>query len=121
VKYLCLCYYDPAKLAALAPEQLAEIGPNCKPHDEVLNATGKVVALGSLVSPEQWRTIRPVNGSPVVSQGPLSDAPQTAGAFFVVDADSIDEATAVASKHPAANYGDHVGMAVEVRECASYD
>jgi hypothetical protein len=121
MKYLCLCYYDTAKLAALSPEQLAEIGPNCKPHDEVLKATGKVVVHASLVSPEQWKTIRPVNGAPIVSPGPLSEATQTAGAFFIVDANSVDEAVEVASKHAAANYGDHVGMAVEVRECASYD
>ena len=121
MKYLCLCYYDTEKFSRLSPEQLAEIGPACRPHDAILRATGKVVVQGSLAEPEDWKTIRPVNGTPVVSNGPLSDATQRAGAFIIVEADTIDEATAVASKHAAANYGDHVGMAVEVRQCESFD
>jgi hypothetical protein len=58
---------------------------------------------------------------PVVSDGPLSAAPQLASAFFIIDADSIDEATAIVSNHAGANYGEHVGMAVEVRQCESYE
>ncbi len=62
-----------------------------------------------------------VTGTPVVTDGPLLDAAQLAGAFIIVEADTIDEATTVASKHAAANYGEHVGMAVEVRACESFD
>src|SRR5438093_1493037 len=108
MKYLCLCYYDTEKLAKLLPQELAEIGPNCHPYDAILSATGKVVASGSLAMPEAWKTIQPFNRKPVVSDGPLSSAPQLAGAFFIIDADNIDEATAVASNHAAANYGEHV-------------
>ena len=121
MKYLCLCYYDTEKFAQLSQEERDAIGPACRPHDAILRATGKVVVQGSLAEPQDWKTIRPVNGTPVVSDGPLSDAAQLAGAFIIVEADTIDEATAVASKHAAANYGEHVGMAVEVRQCESLD
>ena len=57
----------------------------------------------------------------MVSDGPLLDVLQLAGAFIIIEADTIDEATAVASKHAAANYGEHIGMAVEVRQCESFD
>jgi len=120
-KYLCLCYYDAEKEAQLSQEELEAIGPACKPHDAALRATGKVVVQGSLAPYQEWKTIRPVNGTPVVSDGPLLNIPQLAGAFLIVDADTIDEATAVASKHAAANYGEHIGMAVEVRQCESFD
>jgi hypothetical protein len=121
MKYLCLCYYDAEKEAQLSQEELEAIGPACKPHDAALRATGKVVVQGSLAPYHEWKTIRPVNGTPVVSDGPLLNIPQLAGAFLIVDADTIDEATAVASKHAAANYGEHIGMAVEVRQCESFD
>lgn len=121
MKYLCLCYYDYAKTAQLSQEQLEEIGPNCKPHDAILLATGKVVVQGSLAPYEEWKTIRPINGAPVVSDGPLLDVTQIAGAFIIIEADTIEEATEAASKHAAANYGDHIGMAVEVRRCESFD
>lgn len=121
MKYLCLCYYDTAKEAQLSQEQLEAIGPACKPHDAILRATGKVVVQGSLAPYQEWKTIRPVNGAPVVSAGPLLDVTQLAGAFMIIEADTIEEATAVASKHAAANYGEHIGMAVEVRRCESFD
>jgi len=39
---------------------------------------------------------------------------------MIVEVDTIDETTTVASKN-AANYGEHIGMAVEVRQCESFD
>ena len=55
MKYLCLCYYDAEKEARLSQEELAAIGPACKPHDAALRATGKVVVQGSL-APYQERS-----------------------------------------------------------------
>lgn len=121
MRYLCLCYYDTEKFSRLSPDELAEVGPNCKPHDANLLATGKVIASGSLAEPEDFRTIRPVNRQPSVSEGPLINIPEQVGAFFIVDANDIDEAIQVASKHAAANYGDHIGFAVEVRPCVSFE
>jgi hypothetical protein len=121
VKYLCLCYYDTATFASLSQEELEAIGPECKPHDAALRATGKVMAQGSFSLPHQWRTLRPVHRKPVAADGPLSNAPQQAGAFFIVEAHNIDDATAVASKHAAANYGEHLGFAVEVRPCEMFE
>jgi hypothetical protein len=121
MKYLCLCYYDTEKFASLDPDELETVGPACRPYDALLKDTGKVISSGSLASLQDWRTIRPVNRQPVVTDGPLSRAAQQAGAFFIVEADDIDEATAVASNHAAANYGEHLGFAVEVRPCDSFE
>jgi hypothetical protein len=121
MKYLCLCYYDTEKFATLSQEEIEAIGPACKPYDAALRATEKVISSGSLALPQAWKTVRPLNRKPAVSDGPLSNAPQQAGAFFIVEAASIDEATSVASNHAAANYGDHIGFAVEVRECESFE
>ena len=79
MKYLCLCYYDTEKFTKLSQPELEAIGPECKPHDAVLRATGKVIADGSLTLPQDWKTVRPVNRKPVVTDGPLSNAPQQAG------------------------------------------
>jgi hypothetical protein len=38
-------------------------------------------------------------------------------AFFIIEADSVDEAQKVASKHAASNYGVRIGFAVEIRGC----
>lgn len=54
-------------------------------------------------------------------QGPYLEGSRQAGAFFLIDADSIEEAELVASKHAAANYGEHIGFAVEVRGCELFE
>lgn len=48
MKYVCFCYYDTEKFAALSQAELEAIGRECPPHDAALRATGKVVAQGSL-------------------------------------------------------------------------
>jgi hypothetical protein len=45
----------------------------------------------------------------------------SSGALFVVEADTVDEAQSVASKHAAANFGEHLGFAVEVRRSDTYE
>ena len=121
MKFLCLCYYDTAAFAKARPEELAKIEPACKPHDARLKATGKVALVGSLAFPEKWSSIAPKNGKPRHRPGPYTDATRQAGAFFIVEARDMEEAKEVASKHPAANFGEELGFAVEVRPCELYE
>jgi hypothetical protein len=121
MKFLCLCYYDTAAFARLSAEEAAKIEPACKPHDARLKATGKVKVVGSLAWPEQWSSFVPKNGKPEHRAGAYTDGTRQAGAFFIVEAKDIEEAKAVASKHPAANFGEELGFAVEVRPCELYE
>jgi hypothetical protein len=121
MKFICFCYYDIHKFAALTPQQLAEVGPACHPHDAVLHDTGKVRVHASLSDPDTWKSIRPSQAGPQVSSGPFVNIGPQVGAFFILEADNMDEAVAAASAHAAANYGEHIGFGVEVRLCDSYD
>jgi hypothetical protein len=113
MKYICFCYYDAAKFSALTEAQIAEIGPNCRPHDETLRATGKIDLVASFSDPVTWQ--------PQVSSGPYLPVTEQAGALFILEAENMEEALQIASKHPAANYGEHVGFGIEVRECDVFD
>jgi len=115
--YLCLCWYDVDAFRALSPEEAAKIGPACAPHDAALNATGQVRATGSLAMPDAWVHFVPRNGAPELHPGPFIDGPRQAGAFLLVEADSDEEAQRVASKHATANFGEHLGFAIDVRRC----
>ena len=125
MKYLCLGYYDPEKLVGLSPEQMEEIRRECAPHDAALNRSGKLVVVASL-SERTPVVIRPRRGrpgsglGPSVSDGPYSEAKELIGSFFIVEADDMDEAVRVASLHPAANWGEHLGWAIEVRPIEFY-
>ncbi len=117
MKFLCLRYYNAQNFKDLTPEQLQDIHVNCTPHDKQMWATGKVVAVGSMSMPEQWKHAVPQDGQPAVADGAYVKGDDLAGAFVIVEAENMEEAAAVAFKHPAANYGEHLGFAVEVRPC----
>ena len=121
MKYLCLCYYDTDAFARLSPAEAEKIGPACRPHDANLKATGKLVVQGSLSDPDKWSHFVPKNGKPQAAAGPYTPGGRQAGAFFVIEAGTPEEAQQVASKHAAANFGEHLGFAVEVRGCEMYE
>jgi len=115
MKFLCLCHYEPARFAALSQSDRQALGGLCRPHDEALRASGHLVMVGSLGEPASSRTLRPGNGGPSVSDGPYAPSDEPVGAFFIIEAEDMDEAVSVASKHPGAHLGEYFGGGIEVR------
>ena len=56
-------------------------------------------------------TVRVADGSTLTTDGPFAETKEGLGGFFLLEADNLDEATAVAARVPAAR----MGGAVEVR------
>jgi hypothetical protein len=110
-----LCYYDQKKFDALSKSDLEAVGPACRPHDEALRNSGRLILVGSLALPPSSRTVRPVNGRPSVTDGPYADTNEPLGAFFMIEAENMDDAVEVASKHPGAHLGKYFGGGIEVR------
>lgn len=115
MKYLCLAYYDEARFAELAPESLAALVAQCPPHDAALRATGRLILQGSLGLPGAGACIRPVKGKPSMTDGPFMETKEQIGGVFILEAGSLAEAVALASRHPAAHLGETVGWGIEVR------
>ena len=115
MRYLCLCYYDQKKFDALSTSDLEAIGPACRPHDEALRNSGRLIVVGSLALPGGSRTLRPGSGRPSVSDGAFAPTDEPLGAFFIIEAEDMDEAVEVASKHPGAHLGAYFGGGIEVR------
>jgi len=121
MKYLCLAYYDLEKFQALPQAEMDAIVKECRSHDEALRQTGKVTVTASLSMPQEWKSIRPENGRPVVTDGPYAEAKELVGAFFIVEAKDMSEAVEVASMHPAAHLGESVGWGIDVRACDFFE
>ena len=66
--------------------------------------------------PENATTVRVENGSTVTTEGPYLDVKGAVGGFYVVEAEDLDAAVAIAARIPQAR----MGGAVEVRPCAKY-
>src|SRR5262245_20941022 len=95
---------------------MAEFGRICPPRDQQLRETGRKVADGSLAMPHDAKVIRPgADGRPVISNGPYVSTPEPLGAFFIVEAETLDEAAEIASLHPGAHLGHVIAGGIEVR------
>jgi len=115
MKYLCLAYYNQKKFDALSKPELEGITGQCGPHDEALRHSGHVLASGSLQSADSAIAVRPRNGKVAITDGPFTETKEQVGGFFIIEAQDLNEAIEIASKHPAAHLGEQVGWGIEVR------
>ncbi len=101
-KYLCVCYYSEAAFKTMTPEDGKKLGEFCAPYDAKLKASGKVKLIGSLGMQDQTKVIKG-GETPEVVAGPYVRTENPMGAFFIVEAESIEEATEIAKLHPGAH------------------
>jgi hypothetical protein len=109
MKYLLQIYSDTAR------EEFEEM-----PADEQQAIVGEYLALrespgfidGNQLQPvETATTVRVENGETLLTDGPFVDAKEHLGGYFLVEADDLDGALAIAARIPAAR----MGGAIEVR------
>ena len=82
----------------------------------------KVFVSGEGLKPSSQRVhIAYKNGKRTMTDGPFTEAKEIVGAFFIVEAKNMDEAIEIASKHPAAHLGAHVGWGIDVRACEFFE
>jgi hypothetical protein len=70
----------------------------------------EVVAGAELQETTSATTVRVRNGDRTVTDGPYAEVKEALGGFFILEADSIDDACKLAAEIPAAEHG-----AIEVR------
>lgn len=112
MKYLCLACGDAAAWEELSEDEQQSMVEACRVHDKELASDERVGMYVGLL--DGGRLIRRRNGERVVTDGPFIESKEIGG-VFVVEADDIDEATELASKHPGARMGEKLGWYVVVR------
>jgi hypothetical protein len=75
-----------------------------------LRASGELVGGEALADPSQTRLIRPRDGVPVVTDGPLTEAKEHFAGYLIVDCETPERAAEIASRWPNARFG-----ALEIR------
>jgi hypothetical protein len=95
--------------------EVAALVEKCRTHDEALRNSGHLLMVASLAPPRTATSVRPRNGVPTVTDGPYAETKEQIGAFLIIEAANLDEATRVASLHPTAHLGEQAGWGIEVR------
>jgi hypothetical protein len=93
------------------PDTSGEAGPSIDEWFEEINAKGQWV-LGERLRPvADARLVRVRNGEVLVTDAAFTESKEWIAGFDVLECDSMDEAIAIASRHPMAREG-----RIEVRE-----
>jgi hypothetical protein len=99
-QYLLLIYEQEARWARAAPEDWDKV---LKDHDAFKAANGAYLRGGKPLLPTSAAaTVRASeDGEPVVTDGPFAETKEALGGYYLIEADSLDEALAVAKQVPA--------------------
>ncbi len=108
MQYLLLIYEDEKRWANLnSPELQSELGAYRAFGQEFAGA----IKGGNALQPTGTaRTVRVRDGKPLITDGPFAETKEQLGGYYLIEADSPDQAATIAAKIPGARFG-----SVEVR------
>ena len=107
MKYMLLIYADERALSE--PERAACYAESTQLAND-LHSSGQYLAASPLQPTAVAASVRVREGKPVVTDGPFAETKEQLGGYFLVDADTRDQAIAIAARIPMARKG-----TVEVR------
>jgi hypothetical protein len=105
MQYILLIYGDEKLWEARTEEQLQELYAGYGKLNEELRAQGKLAAGDELAPTATATTVQVKDGETIVSDGPFADTKEVLCGYYLVEAESLDEAIEWASKIPDARDG----------------
>ena len=118
MKYMILTYasqqdYDgmagkPGDHPAWSGEDFGAMGAFMQSFNAELVDSGELVETRGLNAPVHTRRVRLQNGVPVVTDGPYAEAQEVLAGYWIVDCESFDRATEIASKLSSCPAPEHV-------------
>jgi hypothetical protein len=85
--------------------QLEELISGHKDFIRHIVTAGKYRASNALESPSRAKLVRVREGKTLTTDGPFAETKEQLGGFYLIDANDLDEATALAARIPSARYG----------------
>jgi hypothetical protein len=110
MKYMLMIYDNPDTREILFGPDGVTMSAEMDALIAEITASGELIGGEALADPTQARTIRPVAGTPVVTDGPFMEAKEHFAGYLIVDCESLERAVDIASRWPNAQIG-----AMEVR------
>jgi hypothetical protein len=110
MRYLCLIYNDEKTLAAMPKAEYETFAAGHMAVDEELQKSRHYIASEALQSVRTATTVRIRNDKLSTTDGPFAETKEQLGGFFLIEAETLDEAIGVAARIPSARTG-----SIEVR------
>jgi hypothetical protein len=116
MKYMLLCYDDERAWENAGEAVLQAAMDEAIGMAKKLKAQGKCQTAAPLHSASVATSVQVRDGKRLVTDGPFAETREQLGGFYLLDVDSLDEAIAIAEKHPGQRFG-----GVEVRPILEID
>lgn len=105
MKFICLGYADMSKFAKMSEAELKAAMDECFDYDDVLRAGGHFAGGEALQDPTKAITLRYVDGKIQATDGPFAETKEQLGGILILEADSMEHAVELMSKHPGVRTG----------------
>lgn len=102
MRYMLLVYHDEQ---ALTSEEYEKCYVESAELARDLSANGRYVAASPLQSVSTATSVRVRSGERLVTDGPFAETHEQLGGFYLIEADSLDEAVEIAERIPVARIG----------------
>lgn len=110
MQYLTLIHIDPSLLAELPDNEYDRLMRGCFEKADALRQDGYLHGSQQLENPDTAKTLRVRDGISRVTDGPFAETREFLAGFNLIEADSMDQAMAIARQFPWARFG-----SIEVR------
>jgi len=105
MQYLLLIYGSEGEWEKVTPTQEAAIHQEYRQLIQELLGKGKFLGGSQLKRTAMATTVRVRDGKRLVTDGPFAETKEQLGGYFLVDANDLDEALAIAARIPSARTG----------------
>ena len=110
MQFRLLVYTDADRLDALPADEFDRLMRGCFEKADGLRTEGRLLASQQLEPPTVARTVRVRDGAMRVIDGPFAETKEVLAGFNLVEADSLEQAVAIAQQVPWSRFG-----SIEVR------
>ncbi len=105
MRYMLLCYDDGEAWEKKGEAALRAAMAEAVQLTHELDAKGQYLIASPLQPVSTATSVRVRNGKPLVTDGPFAETREHLGGFYLIEAKDLDEAIAIAARHPGAPLG----------------
>lgn len=117
MKYICLGYMNDQIWEQMTESERNIFMDKCFTYDEELRNNGHYTGGEALQGPESATTLSYGNGKVDITDGPFTETKEYLGGIMILEANDLNEAIRLMSKHPSIK----MGGSWEIRPSANLD
>jgi hypothetical protein len=105
MKFLCMGYIAEQSWNVMSEQQQNACVEECFAYDDVLRRNGHFTGGEALRDSSTAKTLRFVDGKLLITDGPFAETKEQIGGLLMLEAESMEQAVELISRHPGVRLG----------------